>query len=125
MVNKEFLPTGQSVNKDNYSAVLLVCVHIFVVKVQDCTITTAIYCTRYCTGPHFDNCSRFLTKNQIKFIPVALYSPDMAFRDFLLLQLKLPLSVTRFKTIKSLKEKLVTKLEAKRYIVVHSRTRKT
>lgn len=81
VVHYEFLPTGQTVNKNYYLSIL------------------------HHLRSHSVIISEFLNKHSTNTAPKALYSPDMALCDFSLFEwLKLLLSGHCFKAINMIKE---------------------
>lgn len=114
VVHYEFLPDGQTVNKEYYLAVMRRLREAIRKKRPDLWKENSWIL-------HHDNApahtalvvSQFLAKNSTNIINQAPYSPDMAPCDFFLFpRLKLPLRGTRFETIEAIKENSLRELKA-------------
>lgn len=106
VVHSEFLPEGQTVNKEYYLGVMRRLREQIRRKRPDLWKTNSWIL-------HHDNApshkaiivKEFLTKNSTNIIEQPPYSPDMAPADFFLFpKLKLPLRGTRFQSIEDIKE---------------------
>lgn len=106
VVHKEFLPTGQTVNKEYYLGVMKHLRESIRKKRPELWRNNSWFL-------HHDNAPshtaivirQFLAKNQTNTVPQAPYSPDMAPCDFFLFsRLKKPLRGHRFDSIEEIKE---------------------
>lgn len=113
VVHKEFVPTGQTVNKEYYLGVMRRLRESIRKKRPELWQNNSWFL-------HHDNAPshtaivirQFLTKNQTNTVPQAPYSPDMAPCDFFLFsRLKKPLRGHRFDTIEEIKEKSLAALK--------------
>lgn len=107
VVHKEFLPTGQTVNKEYYLNVMRHLREAIRQKRPDSWKTNSWFL-------HHDNAPshnalvirQFLAKNSTNVVPQAPYSPDLSPCDFFLFsKLKYPLRGKRFETVDEIKQK--------------------
>lgn len=114
VVHSEFLPEGQTVNKQYYLSVMQRLREKIRRKRPDLWKENSWIL-------HHDNApahkaiivNEFLTKNATNIIEQPPYSPDMAPADFFLFpKLKLPLRGTRFQSIEDIKEKSLRELKS-------------
>lgn len=114
VVHYEFLPEGQSVNKEYYLSVLRRLREAIRKKRPNLWQTNSWLLHHDNAPAHTSKLVReYLTKNSVSIVPQAPYSPDMAPADFFLFaKLKLPLRGRRFESIPSIKENSLRELKA-------------
>jgi histone-lysine N-methyltransferase SETMAR len=107
VVHKEFLPTGQTVNKEYYLSVMQRLRESIRKNRPDLWKNNSWFLHHDNAPAHNSMLVRnFLAKNSTRIIPQAPYSPDMAPCDFFLFaKLKNPLRGHRFNTIDEIKQK--------------------
>lgn len=114
VVHQEFLPTGQTVNKEYYLSVMRRLRESIRRKRPELWQNKSWFL-------HHDNAPshtaiiirQFFSKNETVVVPQAPYSPDMAPCDFFLFpRLKLPLRGHRFESIEAIKENSLRELKA-------------
>lgn len=114
VVHSEFLPPGQTVNKEYYLSVLKRLRENVRRKRPELWRNNSWFLHHDNAPAHTSHLVRdYLTKNNVNTVPQAPYSPDMAPCDFFLFpRLKLPLRGKRFETIEAIKENSQKELKA-------------
>ena len=114
VVHSEFLPEGQTMNKEYYLDVMKRLRENNRRKRPDLWKDNTWFLHHDNTPPHKAIVvQEFLAKNSTNVIEQAPYSPDMAPYDFFLfLKLKLQLRGRRFESIEAIKENSLKKLKA-------------
>lgn len=114
VVHQEFLPPGQTVNKEYYLGVMRRLRESIRRKRPELWKNNSWFLHQDNAPSHTARIIRkFFTKNQTDVLPQAPYSPDMAPCDFFLFsRLKLPLRGHRFETIEAIKENSLAALKA-------------
>lgn len=114
VVHSEFLPPGQTVNKEYYVSVLKRLRENIRRKRPELWRDNSWFLHHDNAPAHTSHLVRdYLTKNNVHTVPQAPYSPDMAPCDFFLFpRLKLPLRGKRFETIEAIKYNSQKELKA-------------
>ena len=101
MVHSEYLPSGQTVNKDYYLAVVKHLRDAMRRKKPELKAENNLILHQDNTPPHKAKIVvHYLIKHSVNLLEQAPYSPDMAPCDFLIfLKLKMPLRGKRFEFI--------------------------